>query len=520
MPATRIVYGVEEKTLEAQSGDLLGDVILQSGFPFEQPCAGRGTCGLCKVIDEGGLQAKDEIEAEHLKAGEIAIGNRLACRARIEGDTTVILTPVVVYSNKVFQHNDRYKRERNAPLGLAVDLGTTTVAAYLTMLEDGEVCGGAASLNQQAVYGADLISRLAAAVNDAEHARRLQDLARASISQAVDALHLPRSVQRRIGQVSIVANPAMHHLLAGLPVNSLALMPFQPHDKQAIEDGYGLLDGLLPKKTRVSMPPLVGGFVGSDALACLAYFDFDRRAVPIAAIDMGTNGEVLCTDGKRILTASTAAGPAFEGVNVSCGSRAVDGAVTRVWFEGDDVKMETIADEEPVGLTGTGLISAIHACLQKGLVEASGRIAAQTEQNAKWITEIKGQRSILLDKTHNLFITQKDVRELQKAKAAIRAALEVLLRELDLDAKDLHKLYLTGSFGASIDVGDMLAIGLVPLVEEDVIETQASAAGLGAALFLSEEGKQRAKVLAEHAEQIDLDMDKAFMDLFVGSMGF
>jgi len=322
MPNVTVVYGEEEKIVQAENGTLLGDLIAETGLPLEQPCAGRGTCGKCKVLVEEGIAEPDEIERKNLTPGEIALNNRLACRARIQGDSRIVLSPIVVYSNKIFKGSTRFRREKDVPLGLAIDLGSTTVAAFLTMLDNGEVAAGGGSLNQQTVYGADVISRLAAAIDAPANAERLQRLALASINQAVDSLNLSQSIRNRIQRVTIVGNVAMHHLLARLPLDTLAMMPFQPHKAASMPDATHLMGGIFPQNAVVSLPPLVGGFVGSDALACLAYFGFDNPSGPMAAIDLGTNGEVMVTDGERILTASTAAGPAFEGVNISCGSRA------------------------------------------------------------------------------------------------------------------------------------------------------------------------------------------------------
>ncbi|MFN8456414.1 MAG: ASKHA domain-containing protein [Anaerolineae bacterium] len=327
MPTVTIIYGEQQQSLEVGAGTLVGEAVAASGLPLEQPCAGKGTCGKCKVLLEGGAAPPDEVELANLTAGELAVGNRLACRARLVDEAQVTLAPIVVYSNKIFRASNRYKRDKDVPLGLAIDLGSTTVAAFLTMLDDGEVVAGGGSLNQQTVYGADVISRLAAARNNPVHAERLHKLTLASINQAVDSLKLPAKVLQRVERVTIVCNPAMHHLLAQFPVDTLAVKPFQPYHKTAISHADGLLGGIFPSNTQVMLPPLIGGFVGSDALACLAYFGFDRADAPMAAVDLGTNGEVMVTDGKRIVTGSTAAGPAFEGVNISCSSRAVDGAI-------------------------------------------------------------------------------------------------------------------------------------------------------------------------------------------------
>ena len=145
MPNVTVIYGETVKTVEAESGSLIGDVIASTELPLEQPCAGRGTCGKCKILVEAGLAPPDEVELENLTDGELAVGNRLACRARVQAeDVKITLAPIVVYSNKIFRASNRYKRDKNVPLGLAIDLGSTTVAAFLTMLDNGEVCAGAA----------------------------------------------------------------------------------------------------------------------------------------------------------------------------------------------------------------------------------------------------------------------------------------------------------------------------------------------------------------------------------------
>ena len=494
MSELTVIIGDKIHRTEVESGRLLGDVIAELELPLEQPCAGRGTCGKCKVLNEGGMLPPDEIEHEHLTDGELAVGNRLACRARIGGDARVVLAPVVVYSNKNFKVSNRYKRERNAPLGVAIDLGSTTVAAFLTMLDDGEVCAGSASLNQQTVYGADVISRLASARNDPADAGRLHRLALSSINQALDSLKLSRQIWSRIERAVIVCNPAMHHLLAELPIDGLTEKPFQPYRKESIDDASGLMAGILPETCRVSLPPLVGGFVGSDALACLAHFGFDRAPGPMAAIDLGTNGEVMVTDGDRILTASTAAGPAFEGVNISCGSRAVDGAITGVSLDGGRLVLKTIGDEKPVGVTGTGLLSAAYVLRQAEAVEDNGRIAHGHPLTAAALKK-RGliKRTIPLSPNGDVSLTQWDIRELQKAKGAILATITILMRQLNLRPRDMERVILTGSFGGQVDVEAARAIGLIPAVPLDAVESIPNGAGLGAASFLSDEGYARAR---------------------------
>lgn len=528
MPTVTAIYGERVKTVEVVTNSLVGDAIVATELPLEQPCAGLGTCGKCKVLAEEGLASPDEVELANLTPGELTVGNRLACRARVQGDVKVTLAPIVVYSNKIFRASNRYKRDKKVPLGLAIDLGSTTVAAFLTLLDNGEVCAGAASLNQQTVYGADVISRLAAATENPVNADRLHKLALASINQAVDSLKLSPRIRQRIERVTIVGNVAMHHLLTQLPLETLAELPFQPYTKAAIPDATALMGGIFPNGAKVSLPPLIGGFVGSDALACLAYFGFpstpaaqqgDFSSGPMAAIDLGTNGEVLVTDGKRILTASTAAGPAFEGVNISCGTRAVDGAVTKVHLNGDQLTFETIANEAPIGLTGSGLLSVVHKLRQAHVIAPSGRINESESVFANRMEkDAHGVANIRLTSGGELSLSQWDVRELQKAKAAIRAAVDILLAQLGLQPTDLTRIIMTGSFGGQIDVEAILALGLIPPVCRDTVETVANGAGLGAAMFLTDEGFARGEALAAHSRQVDLDLDADFNMRFVEAM--
>lgn len=553
-----VVYGSDERSVEVARDAILGDAIIATGLPLEQPCAGRGTCLKCKVIAQPTVPGTEDVlsplaerELTGLSDAERAADYRLACQARVQGDVTVTLAPIVVYSNKMFRACDDYK-QRGVPLGLAIDLGSTTVAAFVTTLTTGQVCAGAAALNQQTAFGADVISRMAAALRGPDTARRLSMLAMSSIVQAVDALKLSRNARERIEKVTIVGNCAMHHLLLGYPVDSLAELPFQPYDRGSVRipgsAGDDRTDSLFgdtfPPGARVALPPLVGGFVGSDALACLAYYGFDRATGPMVAIDLGTNGEVLVTDGLpprgtgRILVASTAAGPAFEGVNISYGTRAVEGAIVgvRANLEKGEFELETIGDQPPVGLTGSGLLELMRELRRAGVVQRSGRLVKDhpTFGHRLDVDEAGVRRLLITDEAvdrrgveegeegrrTSLYLTQHDIRELQKAKGAIRAATEILMTQAGLEPGDVERLVLTGSFGSQVDVDAVLALGMIPPVDRGCVETSANGAGFGAALFLDDEEFDRGERIAAAARQVYLDLDADFNRRYVESMEF
>jgi len=518
MPTVSVIYGDTIKTVNIEQGKFLGEAIATSGLPLEQPCAGKGTCGLCKVLIEKGASPPDKIELQYLTAGELSINTRLACRTRVQENLEVLLTPILIYSDKVFRASNRYKKG-GLPLGLAIDLGSTTVAAFLTTLDNGEVCAGGAALNQQSIYGADVISRLAAARKNPTTYERLHNLALSSINQAIDALRLSSRIRDQVERGIIVGNVVMHHLIANYPLDTIAVNPFQPYKKESILNAGSLLGGIFPARVHVRMPPLIGGFVGSDALACLAFFGFEKPPGPMAVIDLGTNGEVMITDGKRILTASTAAGPAFEGVMISCGTRAVDGGIVKVKVDGENIHFKTIGNETPVGLTGSGLLSLVYELSQGGVVEPNGRIMSEPSILANRIgIDQGGIRRIQLTEDENLWLTQWDIREFQKAKGAIRATIDTLMSILNLSPDDLKRVILTGSFGGQVDISAAIGLGMIPPVISEVVESVPNGAGMGAAMFLSDEGFALSEKLARDAQQVDLEKDPMFIYRYIQSM--
>lgn len=511
MPNLSITYSDETRTVECAPDQVIGEAIAKTDLPLEQPCAGRGTCGKCKVLAEGALADFDPIENKFLLPAERAANVRLACRARISGDAHVTLTPVVVYSNKIFARSNEF-RTNSDPLGIAVDLGSTTVAAFLVSLKTGFVYAGAAALNQQTIFGADVIARLAAA--DSEQ-MKLSALAQASIYQALQTLKLSKRVLARIERATIVGNTAMHHLLMRYPTHTLSVLPFQPYARTAILDAGNFFGNLFPEHTRVSIPALVGGFVGSDTTACLAYFGYDTATEPMLAIDLGTNGEVMVTNGRDILVASTAAGPAFEGVNISCGTRAIDGAIVDASIEDGRLNVTTIGHRAPIGLTGSGLLSLAHALKRAGVLDASGRLV----EDHHMIPIDEGPDEIARVRINErVALTQLDVRELQKAKAAIRVAADIMMERVGVSPGDLRRVILTGSFGGQLNIEAALDIGLIPRVEPEKIELVANGAGLGAALFLRDEGFRRGDELARRAKHVELDLDPEFNTRFVEAM--
>ena len=504
--------GVEER--QAEAGARLDDLILSAGIVLDRPCGGRGTCGKCRVQASGGLTPPTAAEKKLLADG-LRAGWRLACQARLAGDAQVEVGAEVIFFDKTF-FTAGVEREPG-PLGLAVDLGTTTVAALAAGFESGRVYSGNAVLNRQAAHGAEVMSRLLYAERAPDELRRL---AWESVREAASGLPLGAAERSRVTRAVVVGNSAMHHLALGRPVATLLRSPFMPGDTGLAEAPLAELTGLFPALERLVFAPLIGGFVGADALACLLYFGLSGEGEPALALDLGTNGEIMLSAGGRVWVASAAAGPAFEGVNISCGMRAVPGAVTRVAWAGESRpggrshkwELTTVGGAEPAGLAGSGLLSAARALREIGGIDASGRI----DEGAPGFERAAGGKQVRLHP--RVVLTQNDVRELQKAKGAVRAGVESLIERAGIGPDALARVILTGSFGGRLDPADMLALGVLPELPPARLYSIPNGAGLGAALMLRDEELRRAEELAARAEHVELNLAPGFMDTYVARM--
>lgn len=510
MPKLTVIDSSESEEYELESLGRLDEVLLELGYLIERQCAGRGNCGRCRVIAEGDLS---EIAPEEESLGEEAIteGWRLACKTEILGNAKVTLPPGIPHTDKIFGHiaSDEELPEN---LGLAVDLGTTTVGVLLADMDKGRVLAAGAVLNRQSSLGADVISRLEAARTDP---RPLQRMASDSVTDAVSGLLRNKSAARRIKKAVVVGNTAMHHLLLGLDIKDLVASPFLPGSmveltRRALFDAIG-------DDVDILFPPLIGGFVGSDALACILYFDLDEvKAGPAMAVDIGTNGEVILGVGGELMAASTAAGPALEGVNISCGMRAAPGAVVDAYWRDDELALETVGGLKPEGLAGSGLISVVRNLADRGVIDPGGRIVEPDEDPLGIVEKTGDGKSIKL--AEGLVLTQNDVRELQKAKGAVRACADIMLEKAGVSPFELKRVFLTGSFGGKLDVEDVLAIGLLPPVNIFAVRSIPNGAGLGAVMMLEDEQFAKACELARKCRHIELFAVPAFMDRYVDSM--
>ncbi|MGA2351219.1 MAG: ASKHA domain-containing protein [Terracidiphilus sp.] len=475
--------------VEVPRGAALAPALAHLGLEF--PCGGTGFCGGCGVrVLEGAPQATEQ-DRVVFSASELADGWRLACQAKAD-------TPLVLECGQwhmdVLTDNSGLTGADKSGLGIAIDVGTTTIAAQMMDLSTGNILAVETGFNPQASYGSDVMSRIRASLSGAD----LTITLRAALRQII--VHLVGGREQEIAEVVLVGNTVMHHLFAGRDVEPLSHVPFHsPHlGVQRFEPGE--LDWPLPQGCRIRFERCLGGFVGSDILAGILAVDMGASEELLALVDLGTNGEIVIGNQDGIVCASTAAGPAFEAGSIRMGMRAANGAISRVSLSGGQLHATVIGDGEARGICGSGLVDAVAVGLQSGKILPSGRIADSTK---------------LFPVVDPVVLIQADIRELQLAKGAIASGFKLLLQRLGKSTSDLKSIYLAGAFGNYVQIESALEIGLIEAPKE-LIHAAGNTALRGAKMLLLAADEPVLPVI----EHVSLAADPGFQDEFANCMSF
>lgn len=473
----------KSSVLEVAEGTNLLTALRSAGFGLNAPCGGKGTCGKCKVVVDG--------------------QEELACRITVDKDIQVELpkqgqTEILTEGLQM-----KIRPDGTDAYALAFDLGTTTVVAYLMDGRTGQLLAQTSCVNPQTQYGADVISRIQYAMD--EDPKKLSDCIRHALSTLTTQVAEKAGINpQEITVVSLVGNTAMHHLLLGIDPKPLTVPPYMP----AVSNALTLqASEFLPvaENAKLRVLPNIAGFVGADTVGCLVATHFDQLSDMTLMIDIGTNGEMVLGNRDGYIACSTAAGPAFEGAKITCGMRGAAGAVDHVYLNGNEITYSVIGTGEPAGLCGSGLLDLVSVLLQREDISESGRM----EENVYYLPD------------SSVYLTQKDVREVQLAKAAIRAGIELMCKKRGIDVEDIQKVYLAGAFGNYMDPASACAIGMIPNCLEERIEPIGNAAGVGArACALREETFIYATALAEKAEFLELASIPEFNDCYVDCLLF
>jgi uncharacterized 2Fe-2S/4Fe-4S cluster protein (DUF4445 family) len=388
-------------------------------------------------------------------------------------------------------------------LGLAVDVGTTKLAGYLVELETGRTLATAGAMNPQIAYGEDVMARIAYAMDGEEQAATLREAVVGAVNDlARDLCTQSGHLLEAIVEAVVVGNTAMHHLFLGLPVRQLGLAPYLPVvsealDLKAREVGLEITPG-----GYVHLLPNIAGFVGADHVAMILSTEIGEAGGTVLGLDIGTNTEVVLRANGRLIACSTASGPAFEGAHIKDGMRAAQGAIERLRILASGVEYQTIGDAPPVGLCGSGVLDAVAQLRQLGVVDERGNMGdhprvRRTEHGPEFVlVAAEGDGN-----DRDVVITRGDVGEIQLAKGAIRAGINILLDEAGLSEQDVDQVIIAGAFGTYIDVSSAIVIGMFPPLPLERFNQVGNAAGMGAKLALVSK-EQRAKA-AEIARQVE-----------------
>jgi Uncharacterized metal-binding protein len=563
----------------------------EAGIELEGPCGGKGTCGKCrvKIIDKGKeervLACRTKIEADmtveipnaevslyrksDLSRGESVINiepgikkvyheietpslsdqasdaDRLL-RALNSEDT--ILDISVLRSLTQILHQQKFRvttvlADNNVIavepgnttariFGLAVDIGTTTVVGSLVNLINGETLATASATNAQNIFGADVISRIEHVMQNPKGLEQLNRRVIDVINRIIKKVTKEAKVQEQeIYRAAVVGNTTMSHLFLCLDPTYLASSPFIPVNNNMVQAQARDLELNILPSAQVYILPNIAGYVGADTVGVILATEIDHGTGVRVAVDIGTNGEIVLAHDGKLLTCSTAAGPAFEGAQIQFGMRAANGAIEKVKIE-DDVKLGIIGNVPAIGICGSGLLDAVSELARVGVIDQTGRLKSEDQadglpdclrqrlgknENGSYFVLAKGEQA----ENGPVLITQKDVRELQLAKGAVHAGIEILLTEENLNVEDIDQVLLAGAFGNYIDKKSALTIGLLPKVDPERVLSVGNAAGNGAKLaLLSATVRKRAVKVAKQVKHIELSTRLDFQERFLDALGF
>lgn len=528
----KVIFLPDNVLYEADPGMTIFKAAIDAGIYIDSPCGGNGYCGNCKVhiSTSSGLEEVLACQTEITRDITVQLPATGGHRILEEAVGTEFSVGSMISRNEngtvFFEGVEIGKCEMSKALCvMAFDIGTTTVVGYLLDAESGETLSTVSILNPQSQFGADVIARANYAIENGKEV--LASVIRKALMNLIEEAVAEAQISKeQVFLVTVVGNTCMHHLFLGIPTQSLVLAPYHAASVKAEllkAKDYGFT---ISEKAVLMVLPNISGFVGADTVGAILSSGVDKSDIMSLLIDIGTNGEMAVGNKERLCACSTAAGPAFEGAKISSGMRGTKGAIDHADFTGDDVKISVIGDVNAIGVCGSGLIDIVAGLIETGLVEETGRLVSAdevTEESkkkfAKRIGMLEGSKVFWL--TDEVCITQKDIREVQLAKAAIAAGIELLMRKRGVKTTDIKRVMLAGAFGNYMSPHGACLIGLIPRELESKIQPIGNAAGQGSKMAaLSEAEFLRSVEIGKSTEYMELAGMPEFNDVFMDKMEF
>ena len=486
-----IIENGKERVRETEGNETLLAVLQDAAAGIHAPCGGNGTCRRCTVNVSGDCRAFDGT-VTHYESGAV-----LACRVYPESDLRVSIDHA---SGSRVLANARDIAAQSSGLGLAFDIGTTTIAGYLYDLKTGKCLETAGEMNAQRSFGADVVSRISYC-NDPEGLKRLTELVRKQILKLSGQLCAKQKRKlSEIEYISIAGNTVMEHIFAGLSPVSIGAAPYKPQSLFGTEYAASEFFAAFSPACKLYICPAVAGYVGGDITAGLLSSGACDSQKTLLFIDVGTNGEMALGSADGFICCATAAGPAFEGAEMECGSSAQDGAINTV---NKDLSYTVLGDGEAKSLCGSGLLDAVGALLYNEILDETGRL--------------DGERYNFTD---NVWISAADIRKLQLAKAAIRAGIETLLYVSGTSYGEISDVLIAGGFGNYLRKESACAIGMLPPAFLEKTIHIGNSAGMGAAMALTVEGRKRLNEVAKKCRYEELSGSQLFNNTYIDAMMF
>ena len=408
--------------------------------------------------------------------------------------------------------------------GLAVDVGSSKIIAHLVDLNTGRTLAESSLENPQITYGADIVTRAVYTEMSPEHLERLRELVVSTVNNLVSKLAERAGVSPHdVYEVVVVGNTVMHHIFLGIPPGTVTRSPYTPVVSRALYYTAGELGIAVNKRAYVYLPPLIGGFVGSDAVANILATQVLKKREVCLLVDIGTNTEVLLGNESIVLAASAPSGPAFEGAHISHGMLAIPGAIESISISGLKVEYETIGGMKPRGICGTGLVDLVAELYRNGLIDQRGKFTALShprvscEQHPCRFIVVPGEESAT---GKDIYITSRDIEAVLLAVGAVKATWTILSRKLGITPSDLSRVYIAGSFGAKLNVENAIEVGLIPRVNQSKVAFIGESAIVGAKIALKSTDARREveEFVEKRVKYVEVSADPEFREVYLHSM--
>ncbi|WP_010292014.1 ASKHA domain-containing protein [Clostridium senegalense] len=567
----------ENLKVQCEEGKTILEVIRKNNLKLETPCNGIGICGKCKVIAKGKLSEIDTIELPFINKEK---NERLACVAKIQGDVDVqfiknnknlktvtkgksidvkvspkikkelvnnldnkVSIPYIEYVNGDVSSIELYEKiyklesenvdsfevvKNNSTIldidnkiekvySVAIDIGTTGISSYLINLENGTILNKLSSLNPQTEFGGDVLTRITYCMENPNGLEDLQKAITLEINRLSGELIRGIGERKNIYNIAIAGNTTMLHLLLGISPISLAKAPYRPIFLNGLEIKATDLDIDINHEGTILILPNGSAYVGADIIAGVVASGFDRNSECSIFVDIGTNGEIVAINNGQIMGTSTAAGPALEGMNISCGCRAQEGAIEGFRIdENYHIEYSVIGDSEPIGICGSGLLDIAAELVKANVILSSGRFNKELPDKLK--NRLKEKKFYITD---NIYISQKDIRQIQLAKGAIAAGITMLLKEMNISIENVKNAYIAGAFGYHVKGESITSIGLIPKGFSGKIDFLGNTSLEGARLAtINEDVLKSMMSLKEKISILELSTSEEFQKHFVKELSF